>query len=229
MGDKNIFPAIEIVLSIFIEKVYDNYNENIQYIKSKETAMTKITEALALRRTYYNIGKNLPVEEQQVIDTVKELTELVPDAFNMKSARVVVALGAKQDELWDTIYDVFGGKVAREKIDSFKAGAGTVLYFYDEEVIRSMQAAVPAYADNFPLWANHANGMLQISVWTALREMNIGASLQHYNPVIDEAVRKLFDLPESYKLVAQMPFGSIEAQPDPKDKEDIDARVKIVK
>ena len=35
---------------------------------------------------------------------INEVTELVPDAFNMKSARVVVALGEKQDELWDGIY-----------------------------------------------------------------------------------------------------------------------------
>ena len=47
----------------------------------------------------------------------------------MKSSRVVVALGEKQDMLWTTVYDAFGGKVAREKIDSFRAGAGTVLYF----------------------------------------------------------------------------------------------------
>ena len=39
----------------------------------------------------------------------------------MKSARVVLALGTKQDELWDVIYDAFGGIVsepeAKEKED----------------------------------------------------------------------------------------------------------------
>ena len=37
--------------------------------------------------------------------------------------------------------------------------------------------------------------MLQISIWTALRELNIGANLQHYNPVIDETVKKMFGVP----------------------------------
>ncbi|WP_301892176.1 nitroreductase family protein [Mitsuokella multacida] len=152
-----------------------------------------IQESLAKRRTYYNINKELPVAEADVIALVENTTELVPDAFNMKSARVIVATKEKQDALWDAIYDAFGGKVAREKIDSFKAGYGT----------------------------------LQISIWTALRELNIGANLQHYNPVIDETVKKMFGVPDSWKLIAQMPFGGIAAEPQAKDKEDIKARVKV--
>ena len=77
---------------------------------------------------------------------------------------MVVALGEKQEELWDGIYDVFGGKVARDKIDGFKAAAGTILYFYDEEVVRGLQEKFAAYAENFPVWANQANGMLQINI-----------------------------------------------------------------
>ena len=88
-----------------------------------------ILESIGKRRTYYQINKELPVDAAVVKDVVEKATELVPDAFNMKSACVVLALGAKQDELWDVIYDAFGGKVTRAKIDSFKAGAGTVLYF----------------------------------------------------------------------------------------------------
>ena len=64
--------------------------------------------------------------------------------------------------------------------------------------------------------------MLQLAVWTVLRELKVGASLQHYNPVIDDKVKDLFNIPSQYRLVAQMPFGG-------KDKEDIDQRVKIVR
>lgn len=186
-----------------------------------------VTESLKQRRTYYNINKVLPVKEAQVISMVQELTELVPDAFNMKSSYVAVALGAKQDLLWDTVYETFGGKVEREKIDSFKNGAGTVLYFYDSETVKGMQEKFPLYAENFPSWAQQASAMLQISVWSGLRELGIGASLQHYNPVIDEAVRELFNIPDRYLLVAEMPFGGIGQEPGGKDKEEIDKRVKI--
>lgn len=187
--------------------------------------MAHIFEGIADRRSVYALGKNIPVSDDELVEFVRRTTELVPDAFNMKSQRVVVALGDKQDALWDAVYDAFGGKVAREKIDGFKAAHGTVLFFYDQDVIDAMQKNVPAYAQNFPVWAQQSNGMLQFSVWTGLRSLGIGANLQHYNPVIDDAVKQLLDVPSNYVLVAQMPFGSIEAQPDPKAAEDIDARV----
>lgn len=184
-------------------------------------------QALEKRRSYYNINKELPVESGHMLQQIEKIAELVPDAFNMKSSRIVVALEEKQDLLWDAIYDVFEGKVSREKIDSFKAGAGTILYFYDQEVVKGLQDKFPLYASNFPAWAMQASAMLQISIWGALREMGIGASLQHYNPVIDQKVRELFDLPESYLLIAQMPFGGIGEEPAPKEKEDISKRVRV--
>lgn len=188
----------------------------------------KTTEVLGARRSYYGINKELPVKEAEVVKVIEEVTELVPDAFNMKSSRVIVALGEKHDQLWDTIYDVFGGKVDRAKIDSFKAGAGTVLYFIDEDTVKALQVQYPMYAERFPHWAAQSAGMLQISVWTALRELGVGATLQHYNPVIDEAVRQLFNVPEGWHLDAQMPFGGIAGEPAPKDKEDIRERVTVL-
>lgn len=189
-----------------------------------------IIQSLKTRRSYYNIHRNLPVDTDTIVQRIEQLTELVPDAFNMKSSRVVVALDQEQDHLWDAIYTTFEGKVPREKIDSFKAGAGTVLYFYDEAVVRRLQEQFPLYADNFPGWALQASGMLQLSIWSSLRELGVGASLQHYNPVIDEAVRQLFDLPESWRLIAQMPFGGIGSEPDAKPAEaDIRERVRVLR
>lgn len=188
-----------------------------------------IIESIATRRTYYNINKELPVKEEVVISAIERATELVPDAFNMKSAHVVVALGEKQEELWNTIYNTFEGKVPREKIDGFKAGFGTILYFINEEKTAAMQEQFALYAVNFPVWANQANGMLQFTIWTALRELGVGASLQHYNPVIDDAVKALFDVPAHFKLVAQMPFGGIVAEPEEKPEEDISQRVVIAR
>lgn len=188
-----------------------------------------IVDSLTKRRSYYNINQNLPVDVNQVIERIQKLTELVPDAFDMKSSRVVVALGEYQDLLWDSIFDVFGGKVSRKKIDSFKTGAGTVLFFYDQQVVQGLQEKFPLYADNFPGWAMQASAMLQLSIWSGLREFGIGASLQHYNPVIDEKVRELYELPESYLLIAQMPFGGIGEEPPAKQPEDISKRVIIAK
>ena len=189
--------------------------------------LMSIIDSIAKRRSIYQLNKNLPVSDSEVEALIKKAAELVPDAFNMKSARVVAAMGEKHNALWDAIYDAFGGKVSREKINGFRSAYGTVLYYYDADTVKALQEKFPAYAANFPVWANQANGMLQFTVWTVLRELEIGANIQHYNPVIDEAVRRLFDLPESWVLVAQMPFGGIGLNPEPKDAENINIRVKI--
>lgn len=185
-------------------------------------------DAVAARRTVYSLNKDLPVAQQQVTDMVKRATELVPDAFNMRSQRVVLVQGTQQDKLWDAIYDAFDGKVAREKIDGFKAGAGTVLYFVDTDTVKNLQDQFPSYAGNFPVWAQQSNGMLQFAVWTGLREMGVGANLQHYNPVIDDAVRALTGVPESYQLVAQMVYGGIVEDAGEKPGEDISDRVTVI-
>jgi len=188
----------------------------------------KILETLEKRRSYYDINKNLPVSERKVFDLVEKATELVPDAFNMKSSRVVVVTKEKQDQLWDKIYDVFEGKVARDKIDSFKNVYGTVLFFVDVNTVKNLEIQFPLYAPKFIEWSKQSVGMLELSIWSGLRELNIGASLQHYNPVIDEAIREMFDLPENFVLNAQMPFGGINSEPDEKPKEDISKRVTIL-
>ena len=187
-----------------------------------------ITESLRRRRSYYNIEKTLPVDQQEVIRLVEDCTNLVPDAFNMKSSRVAVVTGNKHQELWDKIDGLFGGKVPKEKIDGFRSGAGTILYFYDGSVVKGLQDKFPAYAHNFPVWANQANAMLQISIWTGLREMEIGASLQHYNPVIDKMVQEFCQVPEDYVLVAQMPFGGIVSEPALKETADIENRIRVI-
>lgn len=48
-------------------------------------------------------------------------------------------------------------KQTQKRLDGFKAGHGTVLFFDDESVIRQQQEAFKLYADNFPIWANQAN------------------------------------------------------------------------
>lgn len=58
--------------------------------------------------------------------------------------------------------------------------------------------------------------MAQFSVWATLSSFNIGSSLQHYNPLIDEEVAISFNLPDGWILKSQMPFGSIEAPPNKK-------------
>ena len=40
------------------------------------------------------------------------------------------------------------------------------------------------------------------------KDAGFGASLQHYNPLIDEAVAKQWHINPNWKLIAEMPFGT---------------------
>ena len=168
-------------------------------------------DAVAARRTVYSLNKDVPVAQQQVTDMVKRATELVPDAFNMRSQRAVLRAGRSAEKLWDAIYDVPGRQVspAKKKIGRLQSRRRHGAHFVDTATVKNLQDCSPAMPATSRVWAQQSNGMLQFAVWTGLREMGVGANLQHYNPVIDDAVRALTGVPESYQLVAQMVYGGI--------------------
>jgi predicted oxidoreductase (fatty acid repression mutant protein) len=172
-------------------------------------------DALKRRRTQYALGRDLPLSHEAVTALIQESIKHSPSSFNSQSSRAVVLFDAHSQRLWDIAKDILRKIVpadafakTEQKLDSFAAGAGTVLFFEDQDVVRGMQEKFPLYAENFPIWSEQAGGMAQLAVWSTLANAGIGASLQHYNPLIDEAVAKEWNIPASWKLRAQMPFGS---------------------
>ncbi|WP_425355343.1 hypothetical protein [Pseudoramibacter faecis] len=45
-----------------------------------------IVDAVKKRRSVYDLNKKLPVPEDQVMNLIRDLTELVPDAFNYEKS-----------------------------------------------------------------------------------------------------------------------------------------------
>lgn len=198
--------------------------------------MSDFWNAVKTRRSIYAIGKDIPVSEDQIEEIVKNAVLYTPSSFNSQSARVVVLMNEQHDKLWDLTKETLRKVVpadsfapTEEKMASFRSGRGTVLFFEDQSVIEGLQKQFALYADNFPVWSQQSNGMLQYVVWTALSDEGVGASLQHYNPLIDEEVRKEWGVPASWKLIAQMPFGKIEAPAGDKEFAPIDSRMKVFK
>ena len=194
-------------------------------------------DAVKRRRTRYSISKDSVISEERIQEIVSEAVKHSPSAFNSQSARVVVLFGEQHDRLWDIVKAELkkimppeGFGATEEKINgAFRSGYGTVMFFEDQSVVEGLQKQFPLYKDAFPVFSLNSAGMLQYVVWTALAEQGIGASLQHYNPVIDEAVRVAWDLPTSWKLSAQMPFGKPIADPVEKTFQPIESRVKVFK
>ncbi|MCR8641152.1 nitroreductase family protein [Paenibacillus sp. N1-5-1-14] len=192
--------------------------------------------AIKERRTYYAIGKEEVVSREKIEEIVNDAVKYTPSSFNSQSARVVVLFGEQSDKLWNITRETLRKIVpadsfepTNEKMDGFSSGYGTVLFFEDQAVIDYLQTNFAAYADNFPVWSNQSSGMLQFVIWTALEQEGLGASLQHYNPLIDDEVKATWELPSTWKLIAQMPFGSQAAAPGEKSFNPIDERVKVFK
>ena len=55
----------------------------------------------------------------------------------------------------------------------------------------------------------------------------MGANLQHYNPVIDEAVARTWNIPASWQLRAQLVFGGIAAPAGEKTFAPVEDRLKV--
>lgn len=192
-------------------------------------------DAMAQRRSYYQLGKQQIVAPQHIRELVESALLHVPSAFHSQSTRIVLLFGAQHERLWQMVKDILQTIVppaafekTKEKIDrSFAGGYGTVLFFEDQDTVKQLQEQFPLYKDNFPTFSEHTNAMHQFAVWTMLEDAGLGASLQHYNPLIDQAVTTEWNLPSSWKLVAQMPFGSPEDQPQEKVFTSLDSRLKV--
>ncbi|MGG3571577.1 nitroreductase family protein [Bacillus gobiensis] len=198
--------------------------------------MTNFYEAIQNRRSIYAISKENVVSDEKIQEIVEHAVKHTPSSFNSQSSRVVVLLGEQHDKLWDITKEALRKIVpaeqfapTEEKINSFKNGYGSILFFEDETVIESLQEQFAPYAHNFPIWSQQTSGMHQLVVWTALELEGYGATLQHYTELIEEDVKKEWNIPESWKMIAQMPFGKPVAPAGEKEFLPLEDRVKIYK
>ncbi|WP_440971004.1 nitroreductase family protein [Peribacillus frigoritolerans] len=192
--------------------------------------------AIKERRSYYGINKEVQVSDEKIKEIVEFAVKHTPSAFNSQSSRLIVLTGSAHDKLWDITTQALRKAVGegdfsgtQQKMDSFKAGYGSILFFEDESVVKSLQEQFATYADNFPIWSQQTSGMHQLVVWTALEAEGLGATLQHYNPLIDDEVKKEWNVPSDWKLIAQMPFGNPTAQPGDKEFKPLEDRIKFYK
>ena len=192
-------------------------------------------DTIKKRRSCYDLGQLTTEKQKLVPQIIKNCILVAPTPFNSQSARVILLENKNHKKLWGIVLSVLSKKVppehftpVKQKIDTFAAASGTILYFEDTLVTENLQKQYPAYAVNFPIWAAQSNGMLQFSIWCALAAQNIGANLQHYNPIIDTDVRTAFKVPATWRLIAQMPFGEVLSAPQDKTFEPLEKRFKIL-
>ncbi len=192
--------------------------------------------AIKVRRSNYSITDQSTISDERIEQILAEVITYAPSAFNSQSARIILLLNSSHKRLWEIVMDALRAIVpadqfaeTEQKINSFAAGHGTILYFEDMDTVQGLQQQFPLYADNFPVWSMQSAGMLQYAVWAALSSEGLGASLQHYAPLIEETVRKEFGASESWKLLAQMPFGTPSQPPKQLTRMPIEQRLQVQK
>lgn len=196
-----------------------------------------LKEALKHRRSYYALGNvtNLPDETIEAI--LDEAILHTPSAFNSQSTRLVLLLREHHRRFWEIVRRTLQKIVPPQafaateaKIDkSFAAGHGTILFFEDNAIVEDLRKKFPSYSERFPVWSQQTSAMHQLVVWTMLEDAGFGASLQHYNPLIDEEVRTAWQLPQDWTLVAQMPFGRPLEAPGKKEYKPLAERIRVFK
>ncbi|MFT9849706.1 nitroreductase family protein [Aneurinibacillus sp. REN35] len=178
-----------------------------------------LQDAIKERRSIRKVKKNERITKDK-IENILKLSLHAPSAFNMQSGRMTVLLENHHEEFWDIVKETLRPNIAAEdfkptedKLQGFREGVGTILFFENQETVRHLEQQAPLYKQHFANWSEQGSGILQYAVWLSFAAEGIGASLQHYNPLIDEEVKRKWDIPNDWSLVAQMPFGEPDEQP----------------
>ncbi|WP_436962249.1 nitroreductase family protein [Staphylococcus shinii] len=203
----------------------------------KDSTLETFQNAIEKRRTIYSLDQDISISDKEVEDIIEHAIKHVPSSFNSQSTRIVLLLNDNHNKFWEItkqeLKNAMGPdrdfQATSDKVDNFKHSHGTILLFEDQDVIEGLQNQMPNYAENFAVWSSQTNAMHQFSIWTALSTVGIGASLQHYNPLVDVAVSEAFEIPKTWKLVAQMPFGNIRDEAGDKEFHDISKRFLVRK
>ncbi len=177
------------------------------------------------RRSHYHLGSDCGIEEGQIIDMIDRVILATPSAFNGQTTRIALLMGIHHYRLWEIVKHTLSERISPEamaksveKIDrSFLAGCGTVLFFEDMEIVERQKQEFPTYAEAMSVYSEQTSAMHQFAIWCMLEDMGFGASLQHYNPLIDSRVAEEWSIPTSWLLRAEMPFGIPLSEPAPRE------------
>lgn len=194
------------------------------------------SDILKTRRSIYILNDQLPVSQAIVAGRIKEAISLSPTAFMMQDIHAVILTGDNHKKLWDKIvYNTLQKIVPAEafkrteiKLNTFSQATGTILLLRDLEAVEQMRKEYATYADEMDNWSWQDLGIAMVNIWNSLAEINVGANIQHYNPLIDDEVKAKWNIPANYQLVGQMVYGGIVSRPGDKERKSGGELVRVV-
>ncbi|KAK7194247.1 hypothetical protein NESM_000339500 [Novymonas esmeraldas] len=202
-----------------------------------------ILAALGARRSVYHVNKLLPLSAEEVCTLVKaavRAAERLSADDVPHSTRVVLLLGSAHDAFWDLVADQIHrvaspatAAVGAAKVDhSMKAAAVTLLFYSDTRVESSIAARLTRLGhdgdDMAAVMGTRGVAAAEMAVWTALACAGIGATLHHYNVLVEQLVTQQLQLPPWWRMQSQMPLGGVARPPDAKSYAPMEDRCIVV-
>ncbi|OAL86392.1 hypothetical protein AY605_14075 [Acinetobacter sp. SFD] len=185
--------------------------------KLNEDLELTFIDQLKKRRSIYALGKRVHYSQAYLCEIIQEAVRSCPSAYDSQSTRIAVLFADAHHQFWEIVKQVQRQHVPEHiyegvelKLNQCAEAYGTILFYEDQSVIQQLQKKMPLNSEDFPAWSEQTSGMAQFAVWATLADSGLGASLQHYNPLIDEKVAEHFDIDKNWLLRAQLCFGSIE-------------------
>ncbi|KIW16169.1 hypothetical protein PV08_06220 [Exophiala spinifera] len=202
-------------------------------------AADNFLELTKARRSIYALARESTIPDSRVEEIVKHAVTWAPSTYNVQSARAVVLFGAEHEKLWAIVKKHMDQVPMDEgvkgylagRINGFNSSYGTVMWFEDQAALDALGEKNAMVVPLLTEFSDHSSGMHQFIAWTALEAEGLGCNLQHFNfhPGIVADVKSTWDLPETWKLKAQLVFGKPSAGPHDKTFEPIEKRVLVKK
>ncbi len=175
-----------------------------------------LIDLISERRSFYALGKDVSVPKDDINLLVQSCVAQAPSAFNSQTSKAIILYDNSHNELWELLATKMQALLPPEaqaatlaKLAGFKAAYATVLFYENTEIVAALEQNMPTYAHNMQPWSYQASGMLQFAVWVGLKELGLGANLQHYGELVEQELYELYNIEKKYKLISQMPFGNI--------------------
>ena len=126
-------------------------------MSSPAGASQPLFSAAKTRCSVYTLTNKSPVSDFRIHEIVNQTVKHAPSAFNVQSARAVILLKTEHEKLWD-IADrrlkealpeaVYSSQAP--KVQGFRGGYGTVLWFEDQVTLDALAAKNPSLTDVIP-------------------------------------------------------------------------------
>ncbi|KAL6812272.1 nitroreductase family protein [Trichoderma camerunense] len=193
-----------------------------------------LISSFGARRSVYQLLAETDLSITRLEEIIRKALLTVPSAFNTQSTRIVVLVGDHHQKLWDIVKAAVAPFVSGDqatstnaKIQGFRGAYATILFFEDPAPYEPL-GSFKMYADKFEGWREQASGMHQFLIWSALALEGVGGNLQHYNPLIDDEVKKTWSVNSNWKLLAQLVIGKpVGDAPAVKEKKPVEDRYVI--